>query len=109
MAAAYKVLGQVAPSATANTDLYTVPAATQTASSTVSICNRGSTQTTFRIAVRVGGAPIDVKQYIAYDAPVDPNDTKFVTVGMTLAATDVVTVYAGNTNLSFNLFGAENP
>jgi len=45
--------------------------------------------------------------YIAYDVPVAANDTTTITTGLTLGATDVVTVYAGNANLSFNLSGAE--
>jgi hypothetical protein len=30
-----------------------------------------------------------------------------VTIGITLDATDVVTVFAGTANLAFNLFGSE--
>jgi hypothetical protein len=103
----YKPLGQKATAATTAWDLYTP--SVQAAPSTLSICNRGSTQTTFRVAVRPGGATLANDHYIAYDATVDGNDTKFLTIGLTLAAGDVVTVYAGNANLTFNLFGVENP
>ena len=106
MANAYKVLGQVIPAATTLTTLYTVPAATQAACSTLSICNQGAS-TTFRVAVRPAGAAIDPKHYIVYDASVNQYDTVFLTLGTTLATTDVVSVYAGTANLSFNLFGSE--
>jgi len=45
--------------------------------------------------------------YVAYDVPVAANDTTTITTGLTMAATDKMTVFAGNANLSFNLSGAE--
>lgn len=107
MATTYKVLGQSAPSATTATDLYTVPAATQTVSSTLTICNRAATNATFRVAVRPAGAALANQHYIAYDSTITSNDTKALTIGFTLNTTDVVTVYASNANLSFSLFGGE--
>lgn len=106
MATTYKTLGQSAPSATTNTDLYTVPSATSTVCSTLVICNRGAS-TTFRVAVRPAGAAIANQHYIVYDNYVNQYDTVFLTLGVTLAATDVVTVYAGAATLSFSLFGSE--
>jgi hypothetical protein len=106
MATTYKVLGQSAPSATSNADLYTVPAATSAVCSTLSICNRGAS-TTFRVAVRPAGASIVNQHYIVYDNAVEANDTVFLTLGVTLAATDVVTIYAGTADMSFSLFGSE--
>jgi len=106
MATTYKVLGQSAPAATTNTDLYTVPGATSAVCSTLTICNR-STSTTYRVAVRPAGAALANQHYVVYDAFVNQFDTTFLTLGVTLAATDVVTVYAGAANLSFSLFGSE--
>ena len=106
MATTYKVLGQSAPSATTNTDLYTVPSATSAIGSTLAICNRG-VSTQFRVAVRPAGAAIANQHYIVHDNYVEQYDTVFLTLGITLAATDVVTVYAGTANLSFSLFGSE--
>lgn len=106
MTTTYKVLGQSAPAATTNTDLYTVPALTSAVCSSMAICNRGAS-TTFRIAVRPAGAAIANEHYIAYDAYVNQFDTVFLTLGITLAAGDVVTVYAGGATVSFSLFGSE--
>ena len=106
MATTYKVLGQSAPAATTNTDLYTVPSATSAVCSTLTICNRG-VSTTFRVAVRPAGAALANQHYIVYDNYVNAGDTIFLTLGISLATTDVVTVYAGTANTSFSLFGSE--
>ena len=107
MASTYKVLAQSAPSATTNTDIYTVGSGKSTVVSTITICNRAATSATYRIAIRVGGATLANEDYIAYDSTVPANDTISLSLGVTLAATDVVTVYASTANLSVNLFGAE--
>ena len=107
MATTYKVLGQSAPSATTNTDVYTVPSATQTIISTITIANRANTAGTYRIAIRPNAATIANQHYIAYDASVPANDTIALTLGLTIDAADVVTVYASSANLSFGIFGSE--
>ena len=107
MATTYKVLGQSAPSATTNTDLYTVGAGKSAVVSTIAIANRGATSATYRIAIRVAGSALSNEEYIAYDATVTANNSTFITVGVTLAATDVITVYGSTANLSFNAFGSE--
>jgi hypothetical protein len=107
MPTVYKVLGQSAPSATTNTDLYTVPAATSAVVSTVVVANRSGATSTYRIAIRPAGATIADQHYIAYDVVAAGTDSTTLTLGITLAATDVVTVYASTTNLSFSVFGSE--
>jgi len=106
MADTYKVLGQSNPLAATLTDTYTVPASTSTVMSTIVITNRGAA-TAFRISVAVAGAADDNKQYIAYDIAIGANETITMTIGITLAATDKVRVYATLATLSFNLFGVE--
>jgi hypothetical protein len=107
MANVYKILGQSSPSATTETVLYTVPSATSTICSSLSICNRGSVQTTFRISFSKAGAATSTKDYIYYDVTLAANDTFISTIGVTLATTDVIRVYAGNANLSFQVYGTE--
>lgn len=107
MATSYKVLGQSAPAATTMTDLYTVPAATSAVASTLTISNTGQNTTTVRVAVRKAGAALSSQQYIVYDIQANPNDTIFLTLGLTLATTDVVSVYTALATVSFNLFGSE--
>jgi glucose-6-phosphate dehydrogenase assembly protein OpcA len=107
MATTYKVLGQVNPTAATATTLYTVPAGTQTVVSTISVCNMTAGELLFRIAIRPAGESLTTKHYIAYDAKVSGNDTTFITVGATLGAGDVITVYESAADVVFNAFGSE--
>jgi uncharacterized membrane protein len=107
MAREYKVLGQEAPSATTDTDIYTVGASKQVVVSSITVCNRSSSTATYRIAVRTSGDTLENKHYIAFDAPIGANDTVSLTLGLTASETDVFTVYASSANLSFGIFGTE--
>lgn len=107
MAVNYMVIGQSAPSATTATTLYTVPSATQTVLSTITVCNRSATAATYRIAVRPAGAALANEHYLAYDAPLSGNDTIALTWGLTMEATDVLTVYASTADTTFIAFGSE--
>jgi hypothetical protein len=107
MATAYKVLGQSAPSATTLTTLYTVPALTSTVVSTLTVCNTSATALTYRVAVRPAGASIVGSQYIIYDNTLQGNDSVFLTIGLSLATTDVVSVYSSTATATFNLYGSE--
>lgn len=107
MATRYKVLGQVAPAATTDTTLYTAPALTETIISTLVVANRASSGANFRIAVRPFGATLSNEHYVAYDVSVGANDSTTLTLGMTLASSDVITVRASSADTSFSLFGSE--
>lgn len=102
-----KVLGQVAPSATTETELYEVPALTSTVVSTVTVCNRDSAPATWRFSVSVGGGATANKDYLYYDNIIPPNETFAFTLGLTLGAGDILRVYASSGTLSFNIFGEE--
>jgi glucose-6-phosphate dehydrogenase assembly protein OpcA len=107
MPTVYKVLGQSAPSATTATTLYTVPASTSAVVSSIVIANRDASAATFRIALRPAGAALANQHYIAYDVTVGASDSTVLTLGLTLATTDVITVYASTANLSFSAYGSE--
>ena len=107
MANAYKVLAQSAPSAATATDVYTVPAATETVISTVIIANRAATTGSFRLSVRPNGGTQTNAMYCAYDVPVAANDSTTLTLGITVDAADVITVYCSSADMSINAFGAE--
>lgn len=106
MANIYKVLAQAIPSATTATTLYTCATANGAVASTLVICNQG-VSTTYRIAVRPAGAVLAAVHYIVYDSTISANDSLFLTIGTSLANTDVVTVYAGTATVSFSMFGSE--
>jgi len=103
-----KVLGQSAPTAATLTTLYTVPTSKSAIGSSIVVCNRSAVATSFRIAIRPLGAAIANSQYLYYDIVINGADTFVGTIGITLAATDIVSVYATLATLSFSLFGVEN-
>jgi len=100
------ILGQVAPGATTATTLYTCPSSTKTVLN-ILLCNRGATSATFRIALRKSGAALANEHYVVFDETIAANKPYEVTVGISVAATDEVEVFASSANLSFSAFGDE--
>ena len=107
MATTFKVLGQSLPASNTFTTLYTVPVGNSAIISTLNVCNTSASNVTFRAAIRPAGATLTAAQYIAYDIALASQDAIGLTLGMTLAATDVVTVHSVQGNVAFNLFGSE--
>ena len=107
MATTYKVLGQSNPAATTLTSLYTVPSATQAVVSSIVVANLTATDATFRLAVRPAGASISDEHYIGYDITVGASDSTVLTMGITMEATDVLSVYASTADVTFNAYGSE--
>ena len=107
MAFAYQILGQTSVAATTNTDLYTVPASTSAIVSTLVICNQNASAITYRVAARKSGATLSGQHYIVYNSTIPANDTVSLSIGMSLAATDVITVYANTASVSFTMFGTQ--
>jgi hypothetical protein len=113
MATAYKVLGQAVPASTtaagASSNLTTLYAPTGVSAvvSSVTICNQSTTAQTYRISARVAGAGDTPKQYLAYDVVLASNATDTLTLGLTFATTDVLSIAASSTSVSFNAFGSE--
>ena len=113
MATTYKVLGQAVPAATTAagaasslTTLY-APSGVSAVVSTITITNQTTSAVTYRVSVRVAGAADTPKQYIAYDISLPATATDTLTLGITLATTDIVTVYTSATSVSFNAYGSE--
>lgn len=104
----YKVLGQSAPSAATLTSLYTVPAATQSILSTINIVNTSaSVADTVRVAIRPLAATLANMHYIVFGLSLSPGATFSYTSGVTMGATDVVSIFSTNGSSSFNVFGSE--
>ena len=103
-----KVLFQANPDAGVLTDGYTVPALTSVVVSSLAAANRSEYSAEFRVAIAVSGGADDPKQYLYYDAEIAGHDTFIATIGITLAATDVIRVYSSNGNVSFQAFGLES-
>jgi len=104
----YKILGQSAPSSTANADMITVGASKSQIISTLNIANVTATAATARVFARIAGATAAASNAILYDVSIPANSTATFTIGITLAATDVITVQTGTSNaLTFTAFGTE--
>lgn len=118
MATAYKVLGQTSTAgnfgngaqtlvAATNTNLYTVPALTSTVVSSINVVNTNASSDTIRIAIRPAGATIASQHYIVYGLSLAAGSTFTYTGGVTLATTDIITVYSTSGYCSFSAFGSE--
>lgn len=109
MATVYKVLGRRASAATTEEELYTTGAGTEAVVSTLVVCNRSASARTYRIAIKPTAATtLAVEHYIAYDVPIAANDSVALTLGITLAATNAIRVYASaSDSLTFTAFGSE--
>lgn len=108
MAFGYKILGQVAPADTNAADLYTVPASTEVIISTIAVANVSSSDVTYTIYVREAGAAAADSNKLVGGATASANSTVTVSVGITLSATDVVSVQTGTADaITFHAFGTE--
>lgn len=100
MATEYASLAQDNPGASL-TVLYT---ATGQVVATLRVANRSSVTRTFRVALSRAGASIVDDHYLAYDTPLDANDS--VPILIYMSNTDVLRVYGSTADVSFNLGGA---
>jgi hypothetical protein len=107
MPTAYKILGQSSPVANTTANVYTVPSATQAVVSTIVICNRGTANASYHIAAQANGATLSNSHYIAFNSAVSSNDSIALTIGLTLSATDVLSVNASSNTITFSVFGSE--
>lgn len=95
--------GKAALVANADTDLYTVPAAT-VATASVNLCNRTTAVIAVRLAVRSGA--LAETDYIEYDTKVPPNGVLERT-GIVMSAGEVLTVRAAAAGISVRAHGFE--
>lgn len=89
------------------TDLYTVPASTQTVVSTITATNLTTSATSCRVLVLPSGQTAAAKNFIVFDGTLPANSTEAYTLGITLAAGDKIQVASDTANVSFSAFGSE--
>lgn len=106
-AAIVGILGQTQPAATTDTASYTVPASRRAVISTIAVCNTNSTAVTYRVHARKAGAAVATSNAVAYDISLPGNTTDYITIGFSLATTDVIGVRASATGVTFTAFGIE--
>lgn len=109
MAIIYKVLGQAVTSGSfVGNTLYTAPVGGTAVSSTLSVCNLNSADSSYSIAVVPVGQTIGAKHSIASNSVIKGNETIALSMGITLGSNDSIIVNSINSNLSFNLFGSQS-
>ena len=107
MATTYKSPAQLEPAAQILSTLYTVPSATQAVISNIHACNLGGTSASIRVAVRPDGASIADQHYLFFGLMITANDTVEFGHGITMDASDVLSVWSSSGSVSFNLSYAE--
>jgi hypothetical protein len=101
-----KCLAQIAPIATTLTNVFLCQ--THTTITSFYVCNRENSNTSFRISLALNGTADETKQYLFYDETIPQKSTiPFDEQTIEMNVGDVLRVYAGNANLSFNFFGEE--
>lgn len=108
MAFGYKILGQAAPADTSNADLYTVGAGKEAIVSSIAIANVTGTDATYQIYIRPAGAAAADANALVKGTTAAANTTTIIQAGITLSATDVITVQSGTgAALTFHAYGTE--
>jgi ribosomal protein L11 len=108
MPTAYKILGQANPASTAQAALITVGAGLQQVISTLNIANNTASAASAQVWVRIAGAAASAANIVIPTVPVAANTSLALTLGITLGATDVVTVQSSTASaLTFTAFGSE--
>lgn len=88
--------------------MITVGAAKSQVVSSITIANVTATAATARVHARIAGAAVATSNAVVYDISVAGNSTITLACGITLAATDVLSVRTGTANaLTFTAFGSE--
>jgi hypothetical protein len=99
------------PAAATNTIVYEVPAGRSAMLTRILIANNSPTSTAFRIALvpAIAGVAqaISADDYVAYDVPIEGNDTINFAIGAGLAAADRIYVYNTLATLIFTPLGIE--
>lgn len=104
-----KVLGQLSPAAYVEDVLYVVPVGGSTVISSITVCNTNETTQSYRLIIAVAGAtPSSQGSYLVYDETVAANETFSYTLGLSLAETDSIRVYASSSGIAFQAFGQEH-
>lgn len=108
MAERLGVLAQFAQSNLTVEPIYTVPAATQAVVSSIIVCNRTASATTFSLKLARAGAADSSGHFLFKDVPIGANATTVLQVGITLGATDVLRGVQGAANaINYHVFGQE--
>ena len=110
MAQTYKRLGAINPSANTQTNVYVVPAATESVVSTITVCNQSASNASFSIALMNRtefNASAPAATFLIRGAVVPAADTLVLTMGLTANTGAVIAANTNIANISFAAFGSE--
>jgi hypothetical protein len=110
MATSYKILGQLNPSANAQSNVYVVPANTAALISSISIANSTSVNNSFSIVVVPAAnyaVPAANTYYVVRGCALPGSDSVSINLGLTLPANTVLAVNSTSSSVSFSAFGVE--
>lgn len=106
--AAYKILGQLAPTTTAEASFSAVGTGKAWVISTLSISNLTALNAYATVSICQAGAATSNANTLMSSVLIPANSLNSFTIGLSLAASDVIRVTSQTANaLSFQLFGAE--
>lgn len=106
----YGRLGASAPSATTNTTLFQGTASHEYIldKTGVTVCNRDTSDATFRVARVDSGTSVANEDYIEYDQRIAGNSSiDGILTRAVMSGTDSIIVYASTANLSFTVGGLD--
>jgi len=118
MANSYKILGQIAPTQNALTNVYVTGAAASAVVSTIYICNQSAANANVEVIVRPINETLANKHYILRDQRIDAADTIILNLNITMNSSVILAANAefltgeinnqlSASNVSFSAFGSE--
>lgn len=87
--------------------LYTTPAATQAAISSIVICNQSSSQTTFNIGLVASAGTPSASQFLVFGGVLASNDTIALTLGIAMDPSKFIRISSSASACSFTAFVSE--
>ena len=103
-----KCLVKVVSVATTEKVLYLTPYATSSILTSIIVCNRGATTSTFRISNNTTSDVTSTSDYLYYDISITGNDTFVAEFNLPLITNNEIRVYSDTNNLTFSVYGKED-
>jgi hypothetical protein len=111
MARAYKILGQLNPTANTQGNVYVVPAATSAVINSITVANQSASNASYSIIVMPSAnfaAPASNGQYyIIRGSMIPASDAATLTLSLSLPAGAIVAANTNSGNISLSAFGVE--
>jgi hypothetical protein len=108
MATTYKRAGvQGTNSVSTYATLYEVPADTNSVLSTIAICNTSASAAVYRIGFDDTAGTPGASEWLVYGSSVSPNDTVFLSLGVSLQSGQFIRVSSSADTVTFQAFVSE--